>query len=30
MIICDSSATDYQPLSVELCSWVTELGDLLI
>jgi len=24
MIICDSKATDYEPLSIELCSWVIE------
>jgi len=30
MIICGSLTTDYEPLSIELCSWVTELGYLLI
>jgi len=30
MIICDSQATGNEPLSIELCSWVTESGDLLI
>jgi len=28
MIICDSWTTDNEPLSIELCSWATELGDL--
>jgi len=30
MIICGSLTTDNEPLSIELCSWVTELRYLII
>jgi len=30
LIICNSQATDNEPLSIELCTLVTELGYLVI
>ena len=30
MIICNSQATDYEPLSIDLGSWITDLWYLII